>query len=135
MAIMPCMGRRQNGKLVATVSSRSKFSSRPISVISPRPPLKTGALKRVLESPVMKEIKPVAAKKNASRVKKHKPTKASIKPGKPSRAKPSKKIASGVKVRTTREKIPVGPIKTNDPPQHVIKKPKSPPEPVEVLQT
>ena len=53
------MGRRTNGNLLATaIRMESSPLAGPITQISPRPPLK-----RMLDAPVMKEVRPVAAKK------------------------------------------------------------------------
>ena len=69
----------------------------------------------------MKEIKPVAAKKKPAFIKRRSAVKSKITPSKPGKAKPSKKIASSVKVKPTKAKVLVKPVKTNDPPMHAIK--------------
>src|SRR3954466_3598476 len=110
------MGRRDNGRLFAAGSggvrggSRGKSGGNSALFISPKP-----ALQRLLDKPVMKEIKPVAVKKNATRLKKTAtskstkahagksskngqrkgaPNKSSVVPSRPTKAEPSKKIAS-----------------------------------------
>src|SRR5256885_9613564 len=101
------MGRQGNGKLI---SAGHKSGTRTAGLLPPRP-----ALKKLLSKPVMKEIKPVAAKKSGSRSKRRKLAKRTAKISPPTKAVPSKKIASSVKVPATRAKLPVKPVKTNDP--------------------
>src|SRR5689334_2131165 len=117
------MGRRANGTLGGKSGGKSNGNS--ALFISPRSGLKRPALRGLLEKPVMKEIKPVAAKKNATRLKKSgsskstkaganknsqrsgnksssngigkgAPSKSSVVPSRPTKATPSKKIASSV---------------------------------------
>src|SRR5581483_4324311 len=116
------MGRHDNGKLVTAGLKRSgsRMSNRPITDIAPRPDLK-----RILDKPVMKEIKPVAVKKKPARA---------IKVSGPTKAKPSKKIPISPKLPATKRKVLVKPLDTNDPPQHALKKSKKSSEPVKLIK-
>src|SRR5436309_527857 len=118
------MGRQGNGKLI---SAGHKPGARTVGLLPARP-----ALKKLLSKPVMKEIKPVAAKKSGAR-KKLKTSKRRATIARPTKAVPSKKIASSVKVPATRAKIPVKPVKTNDPRPVTAVAPIAPPEPVVVV--
>src|SRR5881392_1512889 len=103
------MGRQRNGKLI---SAGPKSGTRTVGLLPPSNP-RGSALKKLLRKPVMKEIKSVAAKKTGSR-KKLKTSKRRATTVRPTKAVPSKKIASSVNVPTTRAKIAVKPVKTND---------------------
>src|SRR4051812_7337017 len=122
------MGRQGNGKLI---SAGHKAGTRTAGLLPPSNP-RGSALKKLLSKPVMKEIKPVAAKKSGSR-KKLKTTKRRATTARPTKAVPSKKIASSPKVPATRAKVPVKPVKTNDPPPVTTVAPIAPPEPVVVV--
>src|SRR5207248_1271310 len=118
------MGRQGNGKLI---SAGHKPGTRTAGLLPPRP-----AMKKLLSKPVMKEIKSVAAKKSGSPTKK-KTSKRRATIARPSKTVASKKIASSVKVPATRGKIPVKPVKTNDPRPVTAVAPIAPPEPVIVV--
>src|SRR5256885_1112791 len=118
------MGRQGNGKLI---SAGHRPGTRTAGLLPPRP-----ALKKLLSKPVMKEIKPVAAKKSGSRTKK-KTIKRRATIARKSKTVVPKKSASSVKVPSTRAKLPVKPVKTNDPRPVTAVAPIAPPEPVVVV--
>src|SRR5881392_1628048 len=122
------MGRQRNGKLI---SAGPKSGTRTVGLLPPSNP-RGSALKKLLRKPVMKEIKPVAAKKTGSR-KKLKTSKRRATIARASKTVVPKKSASSPKVPATRAKIAVKPVKTNDPRPVTAVAPIAPPEPVVVV--